>query len=83
MGVALEGMAEVGGLGGVSSQRNAGDGCQVLGRLMENDRNGACQSQASCVEGEQKQKGSPPALLSLEKVSPETCPSDTCPKISQ
>lgn len=44
MGAILEALVEVGGLGSVSSQRNAGDGSKVLGRLMESDRNGTWQN---------------------------------------
>ena len=44
MGAILEALVVVGGLGSVSSQRNAGDGSKVLGRLMESDRNGTWQN---------------------------------------
>ena len=44
MGAILEALAEAGGLGSVSSQRNAGDGSKVLSTLMARDRNGTWQN---------------------------------------
>lgn len=44
MGAILEALAEAGGLGNVSSQRNAEDGSKVLSRLIESGRNGTWQN---------------------------------------